>query len=45
MNIPFYKELYFDLPFGHYRIPIKVIDTNGNENEFYIEGECVPADD
>ena len=44
-EIEIYKELYFNLPLGHYRIPIKVIDNNGNENEFYIEGECVPADD
>ena len=39
-----FVRLGFDLPLGHYRIPIKAWDRKGNVAEAFISGVAVPMD-
>lgn len=39
-----FRELYFSVPLGYYRIPIVAYDRYGNRSETYIEGNAVIID-
>ena len=39
-----FREVYFSVPLGYYRIPIVAYDRYGNRNETYLEGPAIRGD-
>ena len=39
-----FREVYFSVPLGYYRIPIIAYDRYGNRSETYLDGTAIIPD-